>query len=39
MMSGFGFTVDQSNQRVTTGVPTGWTASAACWIRDKTGRC
>jgi type IV pilus assembly protein PilE len=37
--SGFEFTIDQTNQRVTTAAPSGWSTSATCWIRDKTGRC
>jgi type IV pilus assembly protein PilE len=36
---GFAFTVDQNNARATTAVPAGWTASAACWIRNKAGHC
>jgi type IV pilus assembly protein PilE len=36
---GFRFTVDQNNTRATTAAPTGWTASATCWIRDKSGKC
>jgi type IV pilus assembly protein PilE len=39
VMAGFAFTVDQNNNRVTTGTPSGWTASATCWIRDKGGHC
>ena len=33
----FGFTIDQSNNRVTTGLPTGWAAStpATCWVTAK----
>ena len=36
---GFVFTFDQNGQRATTGVPTGWTKSASCWVRDKSGQC
>ncbi len=36
---GFVFTIDQNGQRATTGVPSGWTTSAACWVRDKSGQC
>ncbi len=35
----FVFTIDQNNNRATTGVPSGWTAKAGCWIRTKTGDC
>jgi type IV pilus assembly protein PilE len=35
----FVFTIDQNNNRATTGVPAGWTAKAGCWIRNKTGDC
>jgi len=35
----FVFTIDQNNNRATTGVPSGWTAQAGCWIRTKTGDC
>jgi len=35
----FVFTIDQNNNRATTGVPAGWTAQAGCWIRNKTGDC
>jgi type IV pilus assembly protein PilE len=38
-MAGFRFTVDQNNARATTSVPSGWTSSATCWIRDKSGKC
>jgi type IV pilus assembly protein PilE len=37
--NGFVFTVDQSNNRRTTGAPSGWTANNACWIRRKDGSC
>jgi type IV pilus assembly protein PilE len=33
------FTVDQNNNRATTGVPAGWTSSATCWVRNKDGSC
>lgn len=36
---GFVFTIDHNGQRATTGVPSGWTASASCWVRDKGGKC
>ena len=40
-MPGFAFTIDQSNNRATTGVHTGWTAPSPnnCWTRSKDGKC
>jgi type IV pilus assembly protein PilE len=38
-VGGFTFTIDQNNNRATTAVPSGWTAQATCWIRNKTGDC
>lgn len=38
-MTGFSYTVDQSNAKATTAVPTGWTASASCWVTKKGGAC
>jgi type IV pilus assembly protein PilE len=38
-MNGFAFTIDQSNTKVTTGVPPGWTSSATCWVVRKNGSC
>lgn len=41
-MSGFTYTVDQSNARATTidvGAPSGWTGSTTCWITSKGGAC
>jgi type IV pilus assembly protein PilE len=38
-MAGFVFTIDQANTRKTTGVKTGWTTSATCWISRKNGEC
>jgi type IV pilus assembly protein PilE len=35
----FVFTIDQSNAKATTGVPTGWTTSASCWVSKKDGTC
>jgi type IV pilus assembly protein PilE len=35
----FVFTIDQNGTRATTGVPTGWTGSAACWVDRKGGKC
>jgi type IV pilus assembly protein PilE len=36
---GFVYTIDQSGQRATTAVPTGWTASTSCWVDRKGGLC
>jgi type IV pilus assembly protein PilE len=36
---GFTFTVDQTNARKTTGVPSGWTTSTVCWVSRKNGDC
>ena len=40
-MSGFAFTVDQANNRVTTGVKTGWATPNpnTCWAGRKNGDC
>lgn len=38
-MAGFTYTVNQSSQRATTAVPTGWTTSATCWVAKKDGTC
>ena len=38
-MAGFTFTVDQSNSKATTAVPSGWTSHASCWITAKGGVC
>jgi len=35
----FSFTIDQNGNRVTTGVPPGWTSSATCWVDRKEGKC
>ncbi|KQQ97066.1 type IV pilin protein [Massilia sp. Leaf139] len=37
--AGFVFTIDQNGSRATTGVPSGWTTSTSCWVRDKGGKC
>jgi len=37
--AGFVFTIDQNGRRATPTVPTGWTASTTCWVRDKGGKC
>ena len=37
---GLTYTIDQSNNRATTAVPTGWTGSGnACWVTKKSGDC
>jgi type IV pilus assembly protein PilE len=38
-MAGFTFTVDETNVKRTTLVPTGWTASPNCWVLKKDGSC
>lgn len=41
-MTGFKFTIDQDNAKVTTistGAPSGWTGNASCWITKKGGVC
>lgn len=38
-MTGFVYTINQANARATTGVPTGWTSSATCWVTNKGGVC
>jgi len=38
-MNGFTYTIDQGNNKATTAVPTGWTASANCWTLRKDGSC
>ena len=38
-MAGFTFTVDQSNAKATTAVPSGWATNAACWVTKKGGNC
>ena len=38
-VTGFVFTIKESNARATTSVPTGWTANANCWVRAKGGIC
>lgn len=35
----FAFTIDQSGNRVTTSVPSGWTSSNNCWVDRKEGKC
>ena len=41
-MSGFVYTIDEGNNRKTTGLPSGWTGAGAgstCWIAKKSGEC
>jgi type IV pilus assembly protein PilE len=41
-MTGFVYTIDQNNTKTTTmlsGVPSGWTGNAACWVTRKGGGC
>lgn len=38
-LNGFVFTIDQGNNRATTGAPTGWTINATCWVMRKGGSC
>jgi type IV pilus assembly protein PilE len=39
-MSGFVYTVDQTNAHATTGLPAGWAGSgSACWVTRKDGSC
>lgn len=38
-MSGFTYTVNQSNAKSTPSVPSGWTSSTSCWITAKGGAC
>jgi type IV pilus assembly protein PilE len=37
--AGFVYTIDQNGSRATTGVPTGWSASATCWTDRRDGSC
>jgi type IV pilus assembly protein PilE len=38
-MTGFVFTIDETNLRATTGAKTGWTTNATCWVMRKDGSC
>jgi type IV pilus assembly protein PilE len=38
-MSGFVYTINDANVRATTGVPTGWTLAANCWVLKRDGSC
>lgn len=37
--AGFVFTIDQQGNRATTGVPSGWTGNAGCWVDRRGGTC
>ena len=39
VMNGFVYTLNQANARATTGVPSGWTANAGCWVTKQDGSC
>jgi len=39
MTEGFTFTIDQSGNKETTDVPSGWTSSDSCWVMRKDGSC
>lgn len=38
-MSGFTYTINQSNARSTVSVPSGWVAATNCWTLKKDGSC
>lgn len=38
-MSGFAYTINQAGAKETTGLPTGWTDTAGCWVTRKDGSC
>ena len=38
-MTGFTYTITEANVRATAAVPSGWTASATCWVIRKSGSC
>ena len=39
-MNGFTYTIDQSNSRRTTSLPSGWgTVPVECWVTKKGGAC
>jgi type IV pilus assembly protein PilE len=38
--AGFAYTIDEANNRRTTGLPSGWTGSGNnCWVTKKDGTC
>jgi type IV pilus assembly protein PilE len=38
-MAGFVYTLNQTGDRATTSVPTGWTLTATCWVDRSGGEC
>jgi prepilin-type N-terminal cleavage/methylation domain-containing protein len=38
-MTGFRYTIDESNVKTTPATPTGWGKSATCWTTRKDGSC
>ena len=38
-MSGFDYTINQSNAKATASEATGWTLTAGCWVTKKDGAC
>jgi type IV pilus assembly protein PilE len=38
-VAGFTFTLDQAGNQATPNVPSGWTSSTTCWVRDTSGAC
>jgi type IV pilus assembly protein PilE len=39
-MTGFGYTINETNTRATTALPSGWgTAPATCWAQKRGGIC
>jgi len=38
-MAGFVYTLNEANQKATTGVQAGWTANNQCWVTRKDGSC
>lgn len=39
-MDNFAYTIDQTNTRRTTGLPTGWSGSGnSCWVINEGGAC
>jgi type IV pilus assembly protein PilE len=38
-MNGFVYSINQANAKATTGVPSGWTSNASCWVLKKDGSC
>jgi type IV pilus assembly protein PilE len=38
-MTGFTYTIDQSNAKASTITASGWTGNASCWVTKKGGVC